>query len=63
MEKASLELRFYEDIFGVKFKEVEGSPGGEVYKLMIEGEEDKCLIERIKLQQITSERMTGDYFI
>jgi predicted enzyme related to lactoylglutathione lyase len=48
LEKAKLELSFYEDIFGVKFEEV--TPGGEVYRLMIEGYEEKCLIERIKLK-------------
>ena len=47
MEKARLELNFYEDIFGVTFEEV--IPGGEVYKLIADGDNGKCLIERIKL--------------
>lgn len=48
LEKAKLELAFYEEIFGVKFEEV--NPGGEVYRLMTDDGEEKCLIERIKLE-------------
>jgi len=48
LEKAKLELAFYEDIFGVKFEEV--TPGGEVYRLMTDDGEEKCLIERIRLE-------------
>ena len=46
LEKAKLELSFYEDIFGVSFEEV--TPGGEEYRLMNDGD-DKCLIDKIKL--------------
>ena len=42
-----MELAFNEDIFGVKFEEV--NPGGEVFRLMTDDDEEKCLIERIKL--------------
>ena len=43
-----MELAFYEDILGVRFEEV--SPGGEVYRLMTDDGEERCLIERIKLK-------------
>ena len=52
VEKAKLELQFYEDVLGVTMEEV---VPGQDYRLMAD---DKCLIESIKLKQIPSQRLT-----
>ncbi len=55
LERAQLELTFYEEVLGVSFEEV---ITGQEFRLL--SHDGGCLIESIKIKQIPKERLTAE---